>query len=113
MKTHASVTIKNKTYPYTLERMKNGAVKMVSKDARIHQEFLAEDVSELILDLPHLIAAEQAYTKGHADVIRLRVWVYEVRPCSLRPCSLLLIMQPILLTASFFFYRGIKLENHH
>jgi MFS family permease len=25
----------------------------------------------------------------------------------------LLIMQPILLTASFFFYRGIKLGNHH
>ena len=64
MKTNASVTIKNKTYPYTLERMKNGTVKMVSKDARINQEFLAEDVSELIRDLPHLIASEREYTSG-------------------------------------------------
>ena len=46
-------------YPYTLERVGEKTVHFVSKDARIDQEFLSEDVSELILDLPNLIIAEQ------------------------------------------------------
>lgn len=73
MKTHASVTIKNKTYPYSLERTRAGSIKMVSKDANINQEFLAEDVSAVILDLPNLIHAEQQHKSGHTDVIRFRV----------------------------------------
>lgn len=73
MKTKASVTIKNKVYPYTLERTKTGTIWCVSKDARIDQEFLSEDLSELILDLPNLITAEQAYEKKQSDVIRFRV----------------------------------------
>ena len=60
-------------YPYTLERASAKTVHFVSKDARIDQEFLSEDVSELILDLPNLIIAEQEYNKKRSDVIRFRV----------------------------------------
>ncbi len=73
MKTKASVTVRNKTYPYTLERAGKGVVHIVAKDARLDQEFLSEDVSELILDLPHLILAEQEHQKKQSDVIRFRV----------------------------------------
>ncbi len=65
--------MKNKVYPYTLERVSEKTVHFVSKDARIDQEFLKEDVSELILDLPNLIIAEQEYVRKRSDVIRFRV----------------------------------------
>ncbi len=45
----------------------------IAKDARIDQEFLAEDLSLVILDLPNLIIAEQEYGKRQSDVIRFRV----------------------------------------
>lgn len=73
MKIKASITIKNKAYLYTLERTSQGAVHFVSKDACINQEFLPEDLSEILLDLPYLILAEQEYSKKHSDVIRFRV----------------------------------------
>jgi predicted DNA binding CopG/RHH family protein len=73
MKTKASITVKNKVYSYTLERTGKGAIHLVSKDARIDQAFLPEDLSEIILDLPHLIIAEQEYVKKQSDVIRFRV----------------------------------------
>lgn len=73
MKTKHSVTVKNKAYPYTLEKIKSGVIRMVAKAAKIDQEFLAEDISETILDLPHLIVAEQEYEKNNSDVIRFRV----------------------------------------
>lgn len=73
MKTKASVTVKNKIYPYTLERVRRGVVRLVSKDANIDQEFLSEDVSELLLDLPSLILAEKAHKESQSDVIRFRV----------------------------------------
>jgi hypothetical protein len=73
MKTKASITVKNKIYPYTLEKTTSGSIRLVSKDARIDQEFLREDVSEIILDLPNLIIAEQEYKEKQSDVIRFRV----------------------------------------
>lgn len=73
MKTKASVTIKNKNYPYTLEKSEKGHIKVVCKSAKINQSFLSEDVSELILDLPNLIIAEQEYDKKMSDIIRFRV----------------------------------------
>ena len=59
-------------YPYTLERVSEKIVHFVSKDARIDQEFLSEDVSELILDLPNLIIAEQVVknTFYRANIMR-------------------------------------------
>jgi len=73
MKTNATVTVKNKQYPYTLEKKRGDAVRMVCKAAKIDQEFLAGDVSELILDLPALIIAEQEYAGKQDTVIRFRV----------------------------------------
>lgn len=46
---------------------------MVCKAAKIDQEFLAQDVSELILDLPALITAEREYASTQGEVIRFRV----------------------------------------
>ncbi|MBP9749587.1 MAG: hypothetical protein KBD21_02560 [Candidatus Pacebacteria bacterium] len=73
MKTNATVTVKNKQYPYTLLRVGEGVVHMVCRAAKIDQKFLAEDVSELILDLPSLIVAEEAHEHTHDTVIRFRV----------------------------------------
>ena len=73
MKTKASITIKNKVYSYTLEKTAAGTIHFVAKDARIDQEFLPEDLAEIILDLPHLILAEQAHVQKQSDVIRFRV----------------------------------------
>ena len=73
MKTKATITIKNKQFPYTLEKMSSGNIRIVSKDAKINQEFLSEDVSEIILDLPNLIIAEQSYASNQSNVIRFRV----------------------------------------
>ena len=73
MKTNASVTVKNKIYPYSLERTKAGTIRFIAKSAKIDQEFLAEDVSEIILDLPNLIVAEQTYEKDNLNTIRFRV----------------------------------------
>lgn len=73
MKTKASITIKNKVYPYTLEKTESGTIHFVAKDARIDQEFLPEDLAEVILDLPNLIMAEQEYERKQSDVIRFRV----------------------------------------
>ncbi len=65
--------MKNKIYPYTLEKTSEGVLHFIAKDARIDQEFCAEDLSELLLDLPNLIIAEQEYNKKRGDVIRFRV----------------------------------------
>lgn len=73
MKTRNTITVKNKVYPYTLERTTSGTVKMTAKAAKINQEFLVEDISGVILDLPNLITAEQDHAKNHSDVIRFRV----------------------------------------
>jgi len=73
MKTKASITVKNKIYPYTLEKNQDGSIKFVSHAAKINQDFLPEDVSELILDLPNLIIAEQNYDRKQSSVIRFRV----------------------------------------
>ncbi len=65
--------MKNKVFPYTLLRTKAGTIRLTAKAAHIDQEFLLEDLSEIILDLPNLILAEQEYVKKQSDVIRFRV----------------------------------------
>ena len=73
LKTQSSITMKNKVFPYTLIRTKSGNIRLIAKAAHIDQEFLPEDLSEIILDLPNLILAEQEYVKKQSDVIRFRV----------------------------------------
>lgn len=73
MKTKVSITLKNKVYPYTLEKNKDGTIHFYSKDAKIDQDFLAEDVPDLIIDLPELILAQQSYDSNKSETIRFRV----------------------------------------
>lgn len=73
MKTNAHITVKNKHYPYTLEKKRGGVVHFVCKAASIDQDFPAEDVGELIIDLPALIITEQEYDNAQDSVIRFRV----------------------------------------
>lgn len=74
MKTlNSYITVQNKKYPYILEKRKNGVIFVECKDANIAQEFLAEDVAELLIDLPNLIVSEKEYHKDRTEVVRFRV----------------------------------------
>lgn len=73
MKTKVNLTLKNKVYPYTLEKVGTESVRIVCKSANIDQEFLKEDVSDVLLDLPNLVIAEQSFQKDHSEVIRFRI----------------------------------------
>jgi hypothetical protein len=79
MKTRATITVHHTQYPYTLEKKQEGVVHFVCKGAKIDQEFLSEDVSELIIDLPALIVAEQEYEGTQDTVIRFRVSAQDKR----------------------------------
>jgi hypothetical protein len=73
MKTKSTITVKNKAYPYTLEKTASGSIHVIVRAARINQEFLPEDVPSLIIDLPKLILAEQQYQETQDAVLRFRV----------------------------------------
>ena len=60
------ITINNKKYYYILNPAKKGTTLVECKAANINQEFLNEDVPELLNDLPNLILAEKKYKK-HAN----------------------------------------------
>ncbi len=77
MKTNATITTKHKRYPYTLEKKRGDVVHIVCRAANLDQEFLAEDVSALILDLPALIVAEQEYEGTQDAVIRFRISAHD------------------------------------
>ena len=69
----AHITINNKKYEYSLEKRKGNIIFVECKNAKISQEFLAEDVPELLIDLPNLIFAEKEYDKKRSEVIRFRI----------------------------------------
>lgn len=69
----AHITINNKKYKYSLEEKKGGLIFVECKDANIAQEFLAEDVPSLLIDLPNLIVAEKEYAKNQSEIIRFRI----------------------------------------
>lgn len=62
MQVTSTTTVQNKKYEYTLKSVKEkGVVRFVCKGTRIDQDFLVEDISIHILDLPELIRAERTY----------------------------------------------------
>lgn len=69
----STTTINNKKYPYTLTEKKNNIMHVECEAANIAQDFLAEDVAALLIDLPNLIAAERDYKKKQSEVIRFRI----------------------------------------
>lgn len=72
-KVTANITINNKKYNYSLEEKKHGVIFIECKDANIAQDFLAEDVAGLLIDLPNLIIAEKEHAKKQSEVIRFRI----------------------------------------
>jgi len=75
MKTLASITVQNKKYSYSLEKRKSNLVHFECAAANLKQDFLAEDIADLLIDLPNLILAEKEYQSRQSDVVRFRVSV--------------------------------------
>jgi len=67
------ITIGNKKYFYTLSPAKSGSTKVECEAANIKQEFLNEDIPELLNDLPNLIMAEKDYKNQQSELIRFRI----------------------------------------
>lgn len=67
------ITVQNKKYNYTLKKKNKDLVRVVCEAAKIDQDFLSEDVSNLLLDLPNLILAEKEYDAKQKEVVRFRV----------------------------------------
>jgi hypothetical protein len=72
-KISATITIQNKKYEYSLEDRGSNLVYVICKEANISQEFLAEDIARLLIDLPSLITAEKEYKNNHSEIIRFRI----------------------------------------
>ncbi len=72
-KISAHITVNNKKHEYSLEKKKNDIIFVECKDAKIAQDFLAEDVPSLLIDLPNLITAEKEYGRKQSEVVRFRV----------------------------------------
>jgi uncharacterized protein (DUF1778 family) len=73
--TKHSVTINNKKHTYALRPASKETTRVICEAANIDQEFLNEDVPELLNDLANLILAEKDYSKTQSEVIRFRVTV--------------------------------------
>lgn len=67
------ITVNNKKYKYILEKRRLNTIFVECGGANISQDFLAEDVPNLLIDLPNLIVAEKKYSKKQSEVLRFRV----------------------------------------
>lgn len=76
MKTTAYVKVGTKYYPYSLRANndKEKTVLVFCEAAGMNQEFLAEDITALIDDLPEIIESVQAHMKQEkAATLQLRI----------------------------------------
>jgi hypothetical protein len=71
----ANITVNNKKYNYSLEKKNEDIIFVECKDANIAQDFLSEDVANLLIDLPNLIIAEREHAKKQSEIIRFRISV--------------------------------------
>ena len=69
----SSTIVNNKKCNYSLEKKGKDTIFVECKDANIAQEFLAEDVAVLLIDLPNLIIAEKEHSKKQTEVVRFRI----------------------------------------
>lgn len=67
------ILLNNRKYSYILRKIVKNRFFVECKDANIAQEFLGEDIPDLLIDLPKLILAEKEYNEGQADVVRFRL----------------------------------------
>lgn len=68
-----TITLNNKKYTYSLKENKDSSIFFECKAANISQDFLAEDIAKLIMDLPELILSEKAHSKKASEIIQFRV----------------------------------------
>jgi len=68
-----SVTVNNKRCTYTITPIDRNMIHFECKEARISQEFLAEDIPNLLFDLPEIIVSVTEYHKKQNETIRFRV----------------------------------------
>jgi hypothetical protein len=69
----SNITLGNRRYKYSLEQKRGGVVFVECMDANVAQNFLAEDVPALLIDLPNLILAEKKYKKNQSEILRFRI----------------------------------------
>lgn len=67
------ITVNNKKYSYTLSKKTKKTVFFECVEANVSQEFLSEDIPNLLIDLPNLIIAEKKYKKNQTEIIRFRI----------------------------------------
>ena len=72
-KVNYNITVGGKNHAYSLVAKGRGKIFVECKDAKIAQEFLAEDVSTLLLNLPNLLIAEKEYKKRQSEIVRFRI----------------------------------------
>ncbi len=72
-KVFSALTIQNKKYTYSIVEKSDGIIEVECSAARIKQDFLKEDVVDLLIDLPSLIIAEKEKQDKQSDVVRFRV----------------------------------------
>jgi hypothetical protein len=85
MKTTATITVQNKKYKYTLSATKDcDVVHFVCSAANIDQDFLAEDIPALLIDLPNLIVAELDFQRRDTEVVRFRVSAEDKKEIKIR-----------------------------
>ena len=71
--TKNSLIVNNKRYNYYLNIVDNQLTHVKCDAANLDQDFLNEDISALIVDLPNLILAEKKYAKKQNEIIRFRL----------------------------------------
>ena len=62
-----------KNIQYFIETIDNEISKIICKSAKIEQEFLNEDIVNLLKDLPNLISSESEYNEKKENILRFRV----------------------------------------
>lgn len=67
------ITVNNRKYFYSLRSIDKARVFFECEAANIAQEFLKEDVPDLLIDLSNLILAEKQYKKQQDQIIRFRL----------------------------------------
>lgn len=73
MKTTHYIVVNNKKHSYSLNPASKESTQVICEAANINQEFLNEDIPELLNDLANLIIAEKKHEDKQNTVIRFRV----------------------------------------
>lgn len=68
-----SLTVNNKVYSFAIKKIAKDIVYFECEGAGLDQEFMFEDIGELLLYLPDYIVEEQQYRAKQKDVVRFKV----------------------------------------